>query len=91
MDSHAQHEIRMFANVIGKIISELYPQTWQAFLDYRFEAITLTRQDAMAIGNWLRDHDMDLDLSGALEYGVHPTKREQSEFLDKLQKICKGE
>jgi thymidylate synthase (FAD) len=43
MDSHAQQEIREYANIIGnEIVAKLLPVTWQAFLDYRFNAVTLT-------------------------------------------------
>lgn len=35
MDSHAQLEIRSYANIIGnEIIAKLYPICWQAFKDY---------------------------------------------------------
>ncbi len=49
MDSHAQHEIRMYANVIGTIVEELFPNVWEAFLDYRMGAIQLTRLDLLVI------------------------------------------
>jgi len=43
MDSHAQYEIRQYANVIGnQIVSKLFPLTWEAFLDYRFNSISLS-------------------------------------------------
>lgn len=43
MDSHAQYEIRQYANVIGnKIVSKLFPITWEAFLDYRFNSMSLS-------------------------------------------------
>jgi thymidylate synthase (FAD) len=32
MDSHAQWEIRQYANAIGDIIKELYPRTWELFI-----------------------------------------------------------
>lgn len=36
MDSHAQYEIRCYAETIGReIVSKWCPLTWQAFLDYR--------------------------------------------------------
>jgi len=40
MDGHAQLEIRSFANAIGNIVKELYPNIWQAFEDFRMNAIT---------------------------------------------------
>ena len=50
MDSHAQLEIRSYANVIGyDIVAELFPMTWNAFLDYRLNAINLTARDIVMI------------------------------------------
>jgi thymidylate synthase (FAD) len=46
MDSHAQLEIRRYAETIGReIIAPLFPLCWEAFLDYRVEAMRLTRLD----------------------------------------------
>jgi thymidylate synthase (FAD) len=46
MDSHAQLEIRRYAETIGhEIVSKLFPLCWEAFLDYRVEALRLTRLD----------------------------------------------
>jgi len=35
MDPAAQEEIRLYANAVGKIISERFPQTWSLFCDNR--------------------------------------------------------
>jgi thymidylate synthase (FAD) len=44
MDSHAQHEIRQYANVIGReIVAKLFPLCWEAFEDYTLGAMTLSR------------------------------------------------
>ena len=46
MDSHAQLEIRQYAETIGnKIVAKLFPLCWEAFLDYRVDAMRLTRLD----------------------------------------------
>ena len=46
MDAHAQEEIRTYAKTIGEqIIRPLFPLTWEAFVDYRLEAMFLTRLD----------------------------------------------
>lgn len=42
MDSHAQLEIRQFANAIYDIVKQLYPNVAEAFEDYRLNAVTLT-------------------------------------------------
>jgi thymidylate synthase (FAD) len=44
MDAHAQHEIRAYANVIGnEIVAKWCPLTWEAFIDYRLQATSLSR------------------------------------------------
>ena len=46
MDSHAQLEIRRYAETIGnEIIAKLFPLCLEAFLDYRVDAMRLTRLD----------------------------------------------
>lgn len=50
MDAHAQLEIRSYADVIGqRIVARWVPLTWQAFLDYRLNAITLTARDQIIV------------------------------------------
>jgi thymidylate synthase (FAD) len=50
MDAHAQQEICAYAEVIGReIVAPLFPLTWEAFCQYRLEAITLTALDIEAI------------------------------------------
>jgi thymidylate synthase (FAD) len=46
MDSHAQEEIRAFSTAMGEqIVQPLFPLVWEAFVDYRLEAMYLTRLD----------------------------------------------
>jgi thymidylate synthase (FAD) len=50
MDSHAQLEIRRYAETIGhEIVQPLFPLVWEAFIDYRVEAMRLTRLDREVI------------------------------------------
>jgi thymidylate synthase (FAD) len=43
MDEHAQFEIRNYARTIGEeIVRNWVPLTWEAFLDYRFNAMQLS-------------------------------------------------
>ena len=57
MDDHAQQEIRDYATVLGReIVSKWCPFTWEAFMDYRFHASSLSRLEiaivqAVAAGN----------------------------------------
>ncbi len=46
MDSHAQLEIRSYANVIGnEIVSRWCPIAWESLSDYRLNGMLLTRLD----------------------------------------------
>lgn len=46
MESSAQYEIVQYATAIGeKIVSQLFPHCWEAFLDYQFGSIRLSRLD----------------------------------------------
>ena len=39
---HAQYEIRVYAAALAQMVAELFPLSWQAFLDYRLNAVTLS-------------------------------------------------
>lgn len=103
MDSHAQKEIRVYADVIGnEVVSRLFPVTWQAFLDYRLNALSLSAQDAQLLSdinrgvwNTLRHH---LSVYGyvtlasvspgvAPPFAVTKVSREGEEFAAKLSRL----
>ena len=93
MDAHAQLEIRQYANIIGHdIVAQLCPVTWEAFLDYRLEAMFLTRMDVETIRNLV--HNMDPTpnserLSQCLPKAWHKMKRcrERDECFKKLERL----
>ena len=50
MDSHAQLEIRQYATTIGEqIVAKLFPIVWEAFIDYRRDAMALSRLESGVI------------------------------------------
>ncbi|KAF2077107.1 hypothetical protein CYY_001616 [Polysphondylium violaceum] len=49
MDSHSQKEIRDYANTIFALIRNIVPVACEAFVDYSFESIKLTRLEIEAI------------------------------------------
>jgi thymidylate synthase (FAD) len=50
MDAHAQQEIRAYATLIGEeIVARWVPVTWEAFLDYRRNAMTLSSLEVMLV------------------------------------------
>lgn len=58
-DDHAQGEIVEFAQVLAEVMQAWVPLTWEAFVDYRLKALTLSRLDvevmkALISGNWLK-------------------------------------
>jgi thymidylate synthase (FAD) len=100
MDSHAQLEIRQYAQTIGQeIICPLFPLVWEAFVDYRLEAIQLNRLDREVIAR--------LAASGRLPAGEDAFMaagdpawagltrcRERDECREKLTQLgllCKGD
>ena len=83
MDSHAQQEIRDYANVIGnEIVRPLFPLVWEAFEDYRLESISLSRLDISAIKGILAGVDYT-----AIEESVFSNKRERNECRVKLERL----
>ena len=78
MAPDAQQEIREYANAIHDLVSPLFPFTFEAFMDYRLQAIQLTAVDIAAIrnGDWA---------------GLQITnKRERDEFLAKIKILNLG-
>jgi len=50
MEEHAQREIRQYARTIGQeIVRPLFPLVWEAFEDYRLEAVQLSRLEREVI------------------------------------------
>jgi thymidylate synthase (FAD) len=50
MDEHAQLEVRHYATAMGEqIVKPLFPLVWEAFVDYRREAMFLSRLDVELI------------------------------------------
>jgi thymidylate synthase (FAD) len=92
MDSHAQLEIRRYAETIGReIVAPLFPLVWEAFLDYRVQAMRLTRLDQEVIrrlaarpaGSLPASHAEFLAAQDPAWAGLERC-RERDECLDKL-------
>ena len=54
---HAQWEIRQYAEAIAGIVEQRFPITWQAFLDYRLNAVTLSDMDQYSLSSMLRGEE----------------------------------
>ncbi|UGA49054.1 FAD-dependent thymidylate synthase (plasmid) [Bradyrhizobium quebecense] len=92
MHKHAQAEIRSYATIIGQeIVAKWVPTVWQAFLDYRDQAVTLSRIEASiisAIAAGKQDHAKSLaEQFGLLNRnpdGSLKANRERRELQEKL-------
>jgi thymidylate synthase (FAD) len=81
MDSHAQLEIRVYAQAIAGMIQVRFPLTWEAFVDYRLKSKTFSRKEfevLLAAAN-LRESVLDTE---AARVGLRG--RELEEFKAKF-------
>ncbi len=76
-DPHAQEEIRAYAFVIGDVVQRWVPLAWEAFVDFRLEAMMLSRAEREAVRRMLAGETVDLAALGL-------SKREQDELRAKL-------
>jgi thymidylate synthase (FAD) len=98
MDAHAQQEIRDYASVIGsQIVAKWVPATWEAFMDYRFNAQYLSRIE-MEILKAVTAGDPKAALQRAEKFGwverdekgKLKRHRERGEFEGKLKQLKLG-
>lgn len=76
-DSHAQYEIRAYADVLFDIVQKWLPLTAQAFTDYRSEAVMLSGKAKEVIRRLLAGEKLTPETSGM-------TKREWNEMVAPL-------
>jgi thymidylate synthase (FAD) len=94
MDAHAQQEIRDYANVIGEqIVAKWCPFAWEAFKDYQFHSVGLTRLE-QAVIRAVSTGGKDAALAAAKEFGWLErgekglkTNRERAECEAKLEDL----
>lgn len=93
MDRHAQWEIRQYAFTIGQeIVRPIFPLIWEAFLDYRMEAVVLTRLDREVIAKLAAAGRLPADERDFLA-AQHPAwarqerSREREECREKLVRL----
>lgn len=73
-DSHAQYEIRAYAEILLEIMADWVPQTFAAFKEYRLDAITLSATAAGVLRRALQGQEMTFESSGL-------SKREWSDLV----------
>mgnify|MGYP003754978785 CR=1 FL=1 len=82
-DSHAQREIRDYADAMYELVKPNFPICCEAFEDYRQDAVTFSKQEMELIREAIWDG------RGGLQESEQMGKRETKEFLEKLE--IKGE
>lgn len=85
MDPHAQLEIRKYADVIAyQIVRQWVPHAWEAFTDYRLQAVTFSKMEQMALGLLFQGRSKE----DVLRFGLGTdNKRERNDFLAKLERM----
>jgi len=52
-DSHAQYEIRVYADILRDIVKQWVPYTYEAFIKYRYEGKDFSRDALSVIKQWI--------------------------------------
>lgn len=88
LDPHAQWECRVYAEVIAKIVEDWCPIIWEAFVDYRLEAVTFSREEVRFIRERIKRDGLDLpDEAEMLEHAPGLSRRERDELMIKLHVV----
>jgi len=85
LDSHAQYEIRVYGEAMARIIKDAFPLSFGAFEDYQLHAISFSRLelDVLSANQWPMSR---IKADRVVSAGI-ANKREQAEFIAKLQKL----
>lgn len=89
MDAHAQKEIRDYATTIGEqIVKPLFPVVWEAFEDYRLNAMTLSGPELKLLTKLMSmyrigDNSPHVDVDTECGLG----KREKDDLKKKLERM----
>lgn len=90
MDSHAQYEIREYANVMADMVKTCVPVAYEAFEDYMLNAMRLTGLEIQILRPILKDSGIsEKRLDDACETAGMTNKREKREFLEKMQRLSR--
>lgn len=81
-DPHAQMEIRVYANAICKIVKAWCPLAYEAFEDYRLNAVTLSAQEATVFRQLTANNPSAF--RHALQSDTGLSERENREFLTRF-------
>ena len=74
-DSHAQYEIRVYADIMLDTVKKWVPITFDAFMDYRVGGTEVSAKGKLIIEKLLKDEQVNLKESGL-------SKREWNELME---------
>lgn len=77
LDTHAQYEIRVFAEAMGELVKERVPLAWKAFDDYHLNSVPFSQLELNVLRKILTGETYDLETE-------IKNKRERAEFEAKL-------
>ena len=83
LDDHAQEEFRMYAEVIARMVEQWVPLCWEAFCDYRKNAVTFSQYEQRVLRSALRGQVLVRNKCPEL------SDREWQACIDKLQALMK--
>lgn len=86
LDTHAQWEIRVFAEAMAIYVKEKCPLAYEAFEDYILNAVRFSKQEIELLKNIFFDFKVTEEFLNRIG-----NKREREEFLGKLERILQSE
>ena len=73
-DSHAQYEIRVYADIMLDTVKKWVPITYDAFMDYRVGGTEISAKGKLIIQRLIKGENIDINSSGL-------SKREWNELM----------
>lgn len=87
LDSHAQYEIRVFAQAIYDSIKKIVPVTCKAFEDYTLNSIKFNAKEQECLKKYLQDSESRVIFQNIITDGFGFSNGEIKEFINKLDKL----
>lgn len=81
LDKHAQYEIRVYAEAMASIVKQICPIAWEAFEDFRLNAIALSADEVRLLRAKISA------APGTTVVINMKTRREEEEFKEKLERF----
>ena len=87
MDPHAQKEFQEYAKIMAEMVKTVCPMAFEAFMDFSVNSTYFSGTELKVLQNTLSQCSFDKD--ELIKHGL--SKREATEFLEKLSRIKESE